>query len=112
MKLDLGSNLIDRLRLASILDGVSFLILLAVAMPLKYLAGMPMAVRLVGSIHGILFVVLCLCLLAAWMRRRLPLRWCVTVLACAVVPAAPFFLDRHLQSRRLTTPSPSPPPTR
>ena len=37
-------------------EGVSFLVLLLVAMPLKYLANMPMAVTIVGGLHGILFV--------------------------------------------------------
>ena len=59
LQFDLRNNSIDRLRLASILDGISYLILLGIAMPLKYLAGMWMAVRMVGSIHGGLFLALC-----------------------------------------------------
>ena len=37
-------------------EGISFLFLLLIAMPLKYLAGMPLAVSIVGGLHGILFV--------------------------------------------------------
>ena len=99
MPLDLRSHPIDRLRLASILDGVSYLILLGVAMPLKYLAGMPMAVRIVGMAHGILFLALCWCLLVALFDKRLSLKWCVIVFLCALVPFAPFFLDRKLKGR-------------
>ena len=53
------SHSIGRLRAIGMLEGVSFLVLLGVAMPLKYLAGMPAAVKIVGWVHGILFVALC-----------------------------------------------------
>ena len=44
------------LRAVALLEGASYLLLLGVAMPLKYLAGMPGAVRAVGSAHGGLFL--------------------------------------------------------
>lgn len=97
MSLELRSRPIDRLRLASLLDGVSYLVLVGVAMPLKYLAGMPLAVRLVGSVHGLLFLVLCALLLEALWRRRLGLGRCTVVFLCALVPFAPFPLDRKLR---------------
>ena len=45
-----------RLRLIAFLEGLSLLVLLGIAMPLKYLAGQPAAVRYVGMTHGLLFV--------------------------------------------------------
>ena len=50
------STPIGRLRLVGILEGISFLVLLGIAMPLKYLAGQPEAVKVVGWAHGALFV--------------------------------------------------------
>ena len=50
------STPIGRLRVIGFLEGLSYLVLLGIAMPLKYWAGMPLAVRLVGSLHGLLFV--------------------------------------------------------
>ena len=50
-------NPIGRLRWIGFVEAVSFLLLLGVAMPLKYLAGQPLAVRIVGLIHGILFMI-------------------------------------------------------
>jgi integral membrane protein len=99
MPLHPASGPIDRLRLASILDGISYLILLGIAMPLKYLADMPLAVRLVGSLHGFLFLTLCACLLEVLMRKRLSVGWCVIVFVCALFPFAPFFLDRKLKAK-------------
>ena len=42
--------------MVAFLEGVSFLILLGIAMPLKYMWGMPEYVRAVGMAHGLLFV--------------------------------------------------------
>jgi integral membrane protein len=47
---------LNRVRLLGILEGLSFLILLFIAMPLKYFYGLPIVVRYVGMIHGLLFI--------------------------------------------------------
>lgn len=98
MSLDLKTSAIDRLRLASGLDGISYLVLLGIAMPLKYLAGEPLAVRIVGMAHGVLFLALCACLLEVLVRKKLSFGWCVVVFLCALFPFAPFFLDRKLRT--------------
>jgi len=43
-------------RIAGLFAGILFLVLLLVAMPLKYFANMPLAVSIVGGMHGVLFV--------------------------------------------------------
>lgn len=48
--------IIKRFRNVAVAEGISFLILLFVAMPLKYMMGLPMAVKVVGWAHGVLFV--------------------------------------------------------
>jgi len=81
------------------LEGVSFLLLLGVAMPLKYLADRPEAVRWVGWAHGILFVALGLAVLVAWWRVRLSWRDSVVVMVAALLPFGPFVVDRRLRDR-------------
>jgi integral membrane protein len=49
-------NTVRALRNAGLLEGMSLLALLLVAMPLKYAFAYPQAVRLTGSIHGLLFL--------------------------------------------------------
>ncbi len=66
---DLLSTALGRFRLVSLAEGLSYILLLGVAMPLKYLAGLPQAVRVLGSLHGALFVLFILALVAA-MRER------------------------------------------
>jgi len=88
---------IARLRLIAILEGISFLILLGIAMPLKYLGGIDTAVKLVGWAHGLLFILFCAALLiAARAARWHPLR-AATVFAAALVPFGPFLIDGRLR---------------
>ena len=47
---------IKKLRITGIAEGFSFLVLLCIAMPLKYYAEMPDAVKITGWIHGVLFI--------------------------------------------------------
>lgn len=99
MPLDFKNSPVERLRLASGLDGLSYLILIGIAMPLKYLAGEPLAVRIVGMAHGVLFLALCACLLEVLLRKKLTFGWCVIVFLCALFPFAPFILDRKLKAK-------------
>jgi integral membrane protein len=88
---------LNMVRGISIAEAVSYLVLLGIAMPLKYLAGQPMAVRIAGSLHGLLFILLCL---AVWRARRV-LGWstkqCAQVMLVALVPVVPFYFDKTLK---------------
>lgn len=84
------------LRRLAIVEGISTLVLFGIAMPLKYFAGMPLAVRIVGSLHGALFVALVLMLLLAIRKVPISLAMAAAGIAAAVVPGGPFLLDRHL----------------
>lgn len=84
------------LRRLAIVEGISTLVLFGIAMPLKYFAGMPMAVRIVGSIHGALFVALVIMLLLAIRKVPISLGMAAAGIVAAIVPGGPFLLDRHL----------------
>lgn len=79
------------------LEGVSFLVLLGIAMPLKYLAGMPRMVSVVGAAHGLLFLLFVAAVLHAAIALRWPLARVAGALAASVVPFGPFILDAHLR---------------
>jgi integral membrane protein len=90
-----------RLRLTGQLEGLSFLLLLFVAMPLKYLAGMPLGVRVVGMAHGVLFLAyLALVFGVALERRWGPVRVGAAVVA-SVVPFGTLVFDRSLAREEL-----------
>ena len=82
---------------AGIAEGSSFLLLLGIAMPLKYLAGDPRAVRWVGSAHGLLFVVYVLLALIAARNHRWPAREIGLAILAAVLPFGPFWFDARLR---------------
>jgi integral membrane protein len=86
-----------QLRLVALLEGSSFLILLFIAMPLKYLAGLPLAVRIVGAVHGGLFLLFLAVLYRAGRERRWPLRRRVIAFVSSIVPFGTFLFDRSLR---------------
>ena len=85
-----------RLRAVAFVEGWSYLVLLGVAMPLKYWAGLPLAVRLVGSVHGALFVALVVLTLRALFVRGKPFAFGVRVAVASLLPFGTFLLDREL----------------
>jgi integral membrane protein len=90
-------NLMSLLRAVSLTEGVSYLLLLMVAMPLKYLWDQPLAVKYVGWAHGVLFMALGALLLLAMLRAALPFKLAVIVGIAALLPGGPFFADRLLK---------------
>lgn len=85
------------LRFVAFIEGVSFLVLLFVAMPLKYFAGMPLAVRIAGSLHGVLFIAFVLVLLWASVARRWPFRRSLLAFVSSIVPFGTFVFDVSLR---------------
>lgn len=84
------------LRRMALLEGASFLLLLGVAMPLKYLAHMPMAVKVVGWAHGLLFVLFLYGLLQVMMSTKWPLGRYLVIFISALLPFGPFLIDRRM----------------
>ncbi|WP_437672846.1 DUF3817 domain-containing protein [Sorangium sp. So ce131] len=85
------------LRLVSLIEGVSLLMLLLVAMPLKYALGYPVAVRIAGSVHGVLFLAMLSAAFRAALERSLSSRAVLRVLALSVVPFGFVLADRILR---------------
>ena len=88
-------------RIAGIADGISLLVLLGIAMPLKYWADMPMAVTITGSIHGGNFLTYVLSIILAQMIVRWNIIWSVCGIAAAFIPFANFILDRKFKKMQL-----------
>lgn len=84
------------LRIVAFIEGMSFLLLLGVAMPLKYLAGQPEMVRVVGMAHGVLFVAYVLLVLYVMMVFSWPLWKGFLALLASVIPFGTFWADARL----------------
>ncbi|TKB95256.1 DUF3817 domain-containing protein [Pedobacter cryophilus] len=81
-------------KIISTLEAISFLLLLFIAMPLKYLFGHPEMVKVVGMGHGVLFVLYVIG--AYYMYEKL--NWSFKILAitvfCSVLPFGPFYVEK------------------
>ncbi|MEJ0033184.1 MAG: DUF3817 domain-containing protein [Bacteroidota bacterium] len=90
---------IRSLRMIGIAEGFSFLILLLIAMPLKYKFGMPLAVKYVGWAHGLLFILYIIAVVAAIRAMKWGFRGVALALVASLLPAGTFVLDRSLRRR-------------
>lgn len=86
------------LRKAGIAEGISFLVLLCIAMPLKYYFDLPMAVKIVGWLHGVLFIAF---VAMAWNYkndRNKNLGWFALAFIAALIPLGTFWFDVKLRT--------------
>ncbi len=75
------------------IEGISFLILLCIAMPLKYMYGQPEMVRYVGSIHGVLTILYLYFLIAVTARFKWSLKTAFLAFAASLVPLGMLYAE-------------------
>lgn len=84
-------------RKTALIEGLSYLILLFIAMPLKYFLNISEAVKYFGWIHGILFLVFMVVLIVTTLRQKWSLKRFIIYIIGSVLPFVPFILDRNLK---------------
>jgi len=98
-----SNKLIHWFRIVAIAEGISFLVLLGIAMPLKYAAGIPEPVKICGWIHGILFI----SFLALGFEVKNVLNknfaWLAKAFVAAILPFGTFVFDKNLRKELQTT---------
>jgi integral membrane protein len=87
---------LGRLRIVGWWEGISFLVLLGVAMPLKYFADWPLPVRVVGMAHGVLFIAYVWAAIQAALDRNWTWKRTALVLIASLLPAGPFVVDAKM----------------
>jgi len=88
---------IGRLRIIGFLEGISLLVLVFVAVPLKYFLNRPELVKFMGPIHGLLFCLFVFITLSVgvsykWIFSKLTWK----VLVACVIPFGTFYVDRYI----------------
>lgn len=93
---DNSSTLIQRFLTIGKAEGYSYLALLFIAMPLKYMASMPIAVRIAGSLHGILFIAFMFYIFKMYKEKKLDTENSVYAFLLSLIPFGTFFLKKLL----------------
>jgi len=100
-------NPIKRFRMTALAEGSSFLLLLCLAMPMKYMMGMPRVVTVVGAIHGILFLLY----VGQLAKLRATYQWdnkfSLFAFIASLLPFGPFVFDKHLHEKEAAANSPT-----
>ncbi|MCX8523624.1 DUF3817 domain-containing protein [Chryseobacterium formosus] len=89
--------MINIYRRIAIIEGISYLILLFIAMPIKYILNISEPVKYFGWIHGVLFLVYMVILIIASIKYRWSLKRIAIYLIGSVLPFVPFILDKNLK---------------
>lgn len=90
-------KLLHRFRMIGIAEGISFLVLLLVAMPMKYFMEIPEAVKITGWIHGALFVAFIYFAFEVMGSLKKNFVWFIKAFAAAFIPCGTFIFDRQLK---------------
>ena len=89
-------NTLNRLRSIGVLEAISFLLLLGVAMPLKYILGHPELVRIVGMAHGILWILYVGLAGLGQLDYKWPKKTTVLLVIASLLPFGPIVADAKL----------------
>jgi len=90
-------SVIGRFRLIGLLEGLSYIMLLFVAMPIKYMLGDPIYVKIIGMTHGVLFMLFILMQIQASMQYRFKAKENLLYFIASLVPFGTFFSDLRLK---------------
>ncbi|MEC3609303.1 DUF3817 domain-containing protein [Bacillus glycinifermentans] len=91
---------IKLLRVIGIIEGISYLVLLFIAMPFKYFAGYSGLVQSFGMIHGVLFLLFVLMLVIVWFRHRWAFLSVLGAFMASLLPFGTFVLDARLRKKQ------------
>lgn len=81
-------------RIISFLEGVSYLLLLFIAVPIKYLKGDATYVKMLGMPHGLLFMLYIVLAIVIQKQMKWNFKTLIIVLACSVIPFGTFYVDK------------------
>ncbi len=95
------THALQRLRLVGMVEGTTLLLLIFVAVPIKYLGGWPTATSIMGPIHGVAFIFYVVTLIEVASSQLLNRQEIVRTFAACLVPFGPFLNDAFLKRKIL-----------
>jgi integral membrane protein len=94
--IELLKSQIGRLRILAFVEGVSFLVILFVTMPLKYYANMPQPNKIFGMAHGLLFILYVLAVIQSKIEYNWSFKKTTLALLASIIPFGTFWADAKL----------------
>jgi integral membrane protein len=91
-------NSVKKFGLINSIEGYSYLLLVFVAMPMKYAFGYPMAVKIAGMIHGVLFMLFCLLLVKAWIDSKWAFSENIIFFVASLIPFGTFYTKNKIKA--------------
>jgi integral membrane protein len=88
-------SLLNIFRIVAFLEGISFILLLFIAVPIKYLVADPQYVKLLGMPHGILFMLYIVLAILIASELKWPKATLTKVLLASIIPFGTFYIDKH-----------------
>lgn len=99
---------IGKMRVVGFFEGLSFVALMGIGMPMKYMLAEPLVVRITGPLHGVLFLWLCMVIAQAVFEKGWPVKNGAIVFLAALFPFGPFLIDSWLKRQQLAFGEPNP----
>jgi integral membrane protein len=87
---------VRRYRAMAYVVGTALVVLVFIAMPIKYIGGHPTMSSIVSPIHGFLYMVYLVCAFDLYRRATWPLSRMVVMVAAGLVPFLAFFIERKI----------------
>lgn len=95
------NDVLTRFRIISAIEGLSYLILVFIAMPIKYMAGNPYPVKIFGMMHGVLFIIFMISLFETKIRKSWDTGMMFQLFVLSLIPFGAFLIERKVKPKAL-----------
>jgi integral membrane protein len=89
-------NSVKKFGIINTVEGYSYLVLLFIAMPLKYVFDFPLAVKIAGMAHGALFTLFCILLVIAWKESKWDFQENIVFFIASLIPFGTFYTKKKI----------------
>ncbi|MCF6309447.1 MAG: DUF3817 domain-containing protein [Sulfurimonas sp.] len=89
---------VKKFGLINTIEGYSYILLVFIAMPMKYFLEIPLAVKIAGMIHGVLFIIFCLLLVKAWQESNWSFKENIVFFIASLIPFGTFFTKSKIKT--------------
>lgn len=95
------NDVLTRFRAISAIEGLSFLLLVFIAMPIKYIGENPYPVKILGMMHGVLFIIFMISLFETKIRKSWDTGMVFQLFVLSLIPFGAFFIERKVKPQTI-----------